>query len=140
MMKKYLFMFLIFAVPLSACSEEKTLVTEVAHFKGEGAYWEAVYTYDNNLYEDKKVGWVELKNKLKDQLSEDDLDQVHIELKSRDTTSKGNLGEMETRLNGNSVKFLVGTINFKTYYEDDFELTLTSEGDPTAVIQMKYLN
>lgn len=36
----------------------------------------------------------------------------------------GNLGNMETKIDGNVISFLVGTVNFETFEDDKYKITI----------------
>ncbi|QQE79100.1 hypothetical protein [Alicyclobacillus sp. SO9] len=56
------------------------------------------------------------------------LADISILLKSRDGTLRGNLQAMDTKTQGNTIGFLVGTVNFKTYARDKYQLTVNYRG------------
>ncbi|MBS4219036.1 hypothetical protein KHA96_11985 [Bacillus sp. FJAT-49711] len=118
-------LFGIFLVVIStACSSTKqTVVSDKVIYFGEGDYWNAAYIYNPELYDDKKVNWVEIE--FKDSvLSQEDLTSIDIEIESRDGLLTGNAGNMETKMEGNIISLLVGTINFDTYEEDEYKITI----------------
>ena len=59
-----------------------------------------------------------------------------MEFKGTDGTLIGNLGEMKTKVEKNTISFLVGTINRTTYKEDEYELTIRTN-DKKDVIKLK---
>jgi hypothetical protein len=114
--------FLIFI--LSACSlTTQTVVTDEVIFYGEGDYWNVSYIYNPDLYDEKKVNWVEIEL-VDSEVSQEDLSSIDIELESREGLLTGNLGNMETKIKGNVISFLVGTVNSKTYEEDEYKITI----------------
>lgn len=121
---------------LTACSSTKqTVVTDEAIFYGEGEYWNVKYIFNPELYNEKKVNWVEIE--LKDlELSEIDIKEIDIELASRDGLITGNVGDMKTKIEGNVIEFLVGTVNFETYKEDEYKITINFK-DKQDVIKLQ---
>lgn len=130
---------MILILTLTACSLTKqTVVADEVIFYGEGAYWNVKYIYNPELYEDKKVNWVEVE--LKDlELSQDDLSTIDIEFEGRDGVITGNVGDMITKINENVITFLVGTVNTETYKEDEYKITIKFK-DQQDVIRMRLLN
>ncbi|KAB2334427.1 hypothetical protein F7731_14520 [Cytobacillus depressus] len=121
---------------LSACSSSsQTVVTNETIFQGEGKYWTVKYIYNPERYEEKKVNWIEIHLK-GSKLSEDDLKNIDIELETRDGLITGNVGDMVTKINGNSILFLVGTVNNVTYKEDEYKITIKF-GYKTDVIKLQ---
>lgn len=115
-------MFLI--IFLTACSSStQSVVSDETTFFGEGEYWKAKYIYNQKLYEEKKVSWVEIEWK-ELVLSEEDINNIGIELESRDGLITGNVGDMEKTIDGNSISFLVGTVNHEIYKGDEFIITI----------------
>ena len=109
---------------VTACSSTtQTVVTDEVIFYGEGKYWNVSYIYDPDLYEEKKINWVKIQ--LKDsELSKEDLNRIDIDFESRDGLITGNLGDMETEIEGNVISFLVGTVNVESYEEDEYNITI----------------
>ena len=64
---------------LTACSSTtQNVVSDEVIFYGEGKYWNVSYIYNPELYEEKKVNWVEIE--LKDlELSQEDINNIDIE-------------------------------------------------------------
>lgn len=110
---------------LMACNTQ-TLVQGVVDFKGAGKYWEAKYTYDSELYNEKHINWIEIVYKGDEKNF--NLNNIDIEIRGRDGVLTGNLGEMETKVNNNAIVFLVGTINSETYKEDKYQLRINFNG------------
>lgn len=126
-------------ISLSACSpNEQTVIADEVIFYGEGEHWNVSYIYNPELYDEKKVNWVEIE--LKDLvLSQEDLYNIDIEFEGRGGIITGNVGEMETKIKGNVVSFLVGTVNFETYKEDEYKITIKFE-DKKDVVKLQLLN
>lgn len=121
-MLKRLLIILCSFILISACNLD-TVVKDSVEFSGEGKYWRAKYIYDEKMYRDKKVNWIEMQYKdTHGSNSNLNLNDIDIQLKSRDGVIKGNLGKMHVQVIGNVIKFLVGTVNTTTYKEDRFEL------------------
>ncbi|WP_332633726.1 hypothetical protein [Halalkalibacter flavus] len=135
-MKLRVFLGIFLLIILTACSASaQTVVSDKAIFYGEGEYWKVKYIFNSELYDDEKVNWVELE--LKDlELSEEDINKIDIEIESRDSLITGNVGEMETKIEGNVISFLIGTVNFETYKEDKFKITIKFK-DKQDVIKLK---
>ncbi|MFC4411409.1 hypothetical protein ACFOZY_13350 [Chungangia koreensis] len=109
---------------LAACSPPvQTVPMEKVIFSGEGDEWKIEYQYDPAEYAEKKVNWVQLEPKTLD-VSNIDLSDMDIEFKSRDGVITGNVGGMKTKIEENTISFLVGTVNFDTYEEDEFQFTV----------------
>jgi hypothetical protein len=121
---------------LTACSSTtQTVVSDKVIFYGEGEYWNVSYIYNPELYDEKKVNWVEIE--LKDlELSQEDTNNIDIEIDSRDGLITGNVGNMETKIEGNVISFLVGTVNFETYEEDEYKITIQFK-DKQDVIKLQ---
>lgn len=107
---------------LAACSAQ-TAPTEKVTFSGEGDEWKVKYLYDPAEYSEKMQSWVELEPKGL-HVSEIDLSDLAIEFKGRDGLLSGNLGDMVTNIEENKISFLVGTVNFETYEEDEYKFTV----------------
>ncbi|MEK4426154.1 hypothetical protein [Solibacillus sp. FSL K6-1523] len=124
---------------LTACSSMKqTYIADEVIFYGEGTYWNVKYIYNPELYEDKRVNWVEME--LKDlELSQDELSTIDIEFEGRDGVITGNVGDMITKINENVITFLVGTVNTETYKEDEYKITIKFKNQQD-VIRMRLLH
>lgn len=132
--KAFIAIFLIFTI--SACSSTtSTIASEEIIFQGEGDYWTVRYTFNPELYEEKKVNWVELEWK-NIELSQDIIHNMDIKFESRDGTITGKVGDMETSINDNVISFLVGTVNHETYLEDEYKITINSN-DKQEVIKLR---
>lgn len=131
-----LFSFLLLFILAACSSDSRTVVSDEAAFHGEGDYWNVKYTYDAKLYKDKKISWVDIEMK-DSRLTKGDLDNIEIQLESRDGTISGNLGEMAAKIKGNAVSFLVGTVNSTVYTEDEFQITVNYK-EKQDVIKLKY--
>ncbi|ARK32544.1 hypothetical protein [Halalkalibacter krulwichiae] len=109
---------------LTACSPTtQTVVSDKETFYGVGEYWTVSYIYNPKLYDEKKVNWVEIEPK-GFEVSQEDLSNIDIEIESRDALITGNVGDMVTEMDGNVLSFLVGTVNFETYEEDEYKITI----------------
>ncbi|GEM_PF-1368962 len=128
-----------FILSLTACSSTKqTEITDEVIFYGEGEHWNVKYIYNPELYDEKKVNWVEIE--LKDlELSQGDLHNIDIEFEGRDGLITGNIGDMVTKINGNVISFLVGTVNNETYKEDEYKIKIKFN-DKQDVIRLQLLN
>ncbi|WP_391117002.1 hypothetical protein [Psychrobacillus sp. L3] len=73
------------------------------------------------------------------ELSQGDLYNIDIEFEGRDGLITGNVGGMETKIKGNIISFLVGTVNFETYKEDEYKITIKFK-DKQDVIKLQLLN
>ncbi|WP_102346002.1 hypothetical protein [Bacillus sp. Marseille-P3661] len=115
---------IILIIILTACSSTtQTVVSDEVIFYGEGKYWNVSYIYNPELYDEKKVNWVEIE--LKDlKLSQEDINHIDIEFESSEGLITGNVGDMETKIKGNVISLLVGTVNFDTYEEDEYKITI----------------
>ena len=121
---------------LTACSSTtQTVVSDEVIFYGEGEYWNVSYIYNPELYDEKKVNWVAIE--LKDlELSEGDLDNINIEFESSEGLITGNVVDMETKVEGNVISFLTGTVNFETFEEDEYNITINFK-DKKDVIKLQ---
>lgn len=121
---------------LTACSSTtQTVVSDEVIFYGEGEYWKVSYIYNSGLYEEKKVNWVEIETK-DFELSQEEIDNIDIEFEGRDGLITGNVGEMEKKIEGDAISFLVGTVNFETYEEDKYKITVNFK-DKHDVIKLQ---
>lgn len=121
---------------LTACSSTtQTVVSDEVIFYGEGEHWNVSYIYNPELYDEKKVNWVEIESKNLE-LSPEDINNIDIEFESIDGVITGNVGDMETKLEGNAISFLVGTVNFETYEEDEYKITIKFK-DKQDVIKLQ---
>ena len=50
----------------------------------------------------------------------------------------GNVGGMKTKVKGNVISFLVGTVNFETYKEDEYKITIKFK-DKKDVVKLQLL-
>lgn len=134
---RVLFAFLLIIIFTACSSTKQTVVSDEVIFYGEGKYWNVSYIYNPELYDEKKVNWVEIE--LKDlEISQIDLNDIDIEIKSDSVRSTGNLGDMVTKINGNVISFLVGTVNFETYEEDEYKITIKlNDKEDVIRLQMK---
>ncbi len=118
---------LVFTLLTACSSQSQTPVSDEAVFVGKGKNWSAKYVYNSKLYKEKHRNWVEItyigEKPLK--INSLALHNMKMKLKSRDHTIKGDFGEMVTKVNNNTILFLVGTVNSKTYKEDQYELTIS---------------
>ncbi|MBM7661802.1 hypothetical protein JOC85_002609 [Bacillus mesophilus] len=138
MMKLRVLFGILLIIILTACSSTtQTVVSNEVTFYGEGEYWNVSYIYNPELYDEKMVNWVEIE--LKDfELSQGDINNIDIELESRDGLITGNIGDMETKIEGNVISFLVGTVNFETYKEDEYKITINFKDKQDVIkLQMK---
>lgn len=135
-MKKRHSLFLFIIILLVSCSSSsQTSVSDEVAFVGKGDNWDAKYIYNAKLYNEKHINWVELK--YKDENKTDfSIDYIDIEIKSRDSTITGNVGDMETKIDKHTIIFMVGTVNKETYKEDEFVLTIKYKGE-RDVIKLK---
>jgi uncharacterized protein YceK len=122
---------------LTGCSSQTTVTDEVA-FVGQGKYWNAKYVYNAKLYDEKHINWVEIALK-EDEQSDFDINDIGIEFKSRDGSITGNVGDMETMIDKNTISFLVGTVNLETYKEDEYELTIKFK-EKQDVVKLKVID
>lgn len=131
-----LFGIIILIFILTACSTTtQTVVSDEVTFYGEGEYWNVSYIYNPELYDEKNVNWVEIESKdLK--LSKEDINNIDIEFESNDGIITGNVGNMEAKIEGDVISFLVGTVNFETYEEDEYKITIKSK-DKQDVIKLQ---
>ena len=130
------FIYILFLFILTACTTPtQTPISDEVTFVGKGDYWSAKYIFNQDLYNKKHINWIEIEYIGKEpfQLNLHDID---IEFKGTDGTLTGNLGEMKTKVEKNTISFLVGTINRETYKEDEYELTI-STNDKKDVIKLK---
>ena len=126
-------------ISLTGCSStEQTVIADEVIFYGEGEHWNVKYIYNPELYDEKKVNWVEIE--LKDlELSQGDLHNIDIKFEGRDGLITGNIGDMVTKINGNIISFLVGTVNNETYKEDEYNIKIKFK-DKQDVIRLQLLN
>ncbi|KOS59792.1 hypothetical protein FJQ98_13875 [Lysinibacillus agricola] len=126
-------------ISLTACSSSKqTDIADEVIFYGEGEHWNVKYIYNPELYVEKRVNWVEME--LKDlKLSQGDLFNIDIEFEGRDGLITGNVGDMKTKIKGNVISFLVGTVNVETYKEDKYKIKIKFK-DTQDVIRLQSLN
>ncbi|GGA60374.1 hypothetical protein [Ornithinibacillus halotolerans] len=120
---------------IGCSSAAETPITDEVVFQGEGKDWVVTYSFNPELYEDKKVNWVELEHKERER-SDIDINEINIEFEGRGGTVTGNLGDMKTKWNGNRVSFLIGTVNFETYEEDEFRIVV-KESEKKEVITLR---
>ena len=126
-------------ISLAACSSTtQTVIADEVIFYGEGEHWNVKYIYNPELYDEKKVNWVEIE--LRDsELSQEDLNNIDIEFEGRDGVITGNVGGMVTKIKDNVISFLVGTVNSETYKEDEYKITIKFK-DKQDVIRLQLLN
>jgi hypothetical protein len=121
---------------LVACKSEEVTqkpIHDKKSFIGSGQDWKAEYLYNA----DYNSNWIEL-NYIGDLKEDFDLNQIDIEIESRDTITKGNMGDMETKVDKNKITFLVGTINREMYITDAFELRIKhKENRDTIILKSK---
>ncbi|PIC57929.1 hypothetical protein CSV80_06370 [Sporosarcina sp. P12(2017)] len=119
---------IILILVLTACaSTTQKVVSDEVVFYGEGNYWNVSYIYNPILYKEKKVNWVEIE--LKDlKLSREDINNIDIELEGDDGVITGNVEDMKTNVEGNTISFLVGTVNNETYEDDAYRITIKFKG------------
>ncbi|MCE7792171.1 hypothetical protein K8O68_07000 [Salipaludibacillus sp. CUR1] len=123
-------------VILTACSATtQTVISDEVIFYGEGEYWNVSYIYNSGLYEEKKINWVEIETK-GFELTQEEIENIDIEFEGRDGLSTGNVGDMETKIEGNAISFLVGTVNFETYEEDEYKITINFK-DKQDIIKLQ---
>ncbi|MDZ5472823.1 hypothetical protein SM124_13910 [Bacillus sp. 31A1R] len=134
-MRLRVFLSIFLMMILAACSSTKTVVSDEVVFFGEGKYWDVKYTFNPELYKEKKISWVEMEAKDLE-LSKLDLDQLVVELESRDGTVSGKVGDMEVKIEGKVLSFVVGTVNTDTFLEDEYKLKINYE-DQQDVIKLK---
>ncbi|MBD7984156.1 hypothetical protein H9649_06155 [Sporosarcina sp. Sa2YVA2] len=128
-----------FIIFLTACSTTKqTVIEDEVIFYGEGDHWNVKYIYNPELYNEKKVNWVEIELK-NSQLLQEDLSNIDIGFEGRDGLITGNVGDMVTKIKGNVISFLVGTVNSETFKEDKYKITIKFEDKPD-VIKLQFLN
>ena len=109
---------------LTACSSTKqTVIADEVIFYGEGEHWNVKYIYNPELYDEKKVNWVEIEKK-DSELSLEDLNNIDIEFEGRDGLITGNVGGMVTKIKDNVISFLVGTVNNETFKEDEYKIKI----------------
>ncbi|WP_368505178.1 hypothetical protein AB3N04_05910 [Alkalihalophilus sp. As8PL] len=121
---------------LTACSSTtQTVISDEVIFYGEGKYWNVSYIYNSGLFEEKKINWVEIETE-DFELSQEEIDNIYIEFEGRDGLITGNIGDMESEIEGNSISFLVGTVNFETYEEDEYKITINFK-DKHDVIKLQ---
>ena len=70
------------------------------------------------------------------ELSQKEIDSIDIEIESREGLLAGNLGNMKTKMEGNVISFLVGTIHSETYEEDEYKITIKFK-DKQDVIKLR---
>ncbi|WP_078555571.1 hypothetical protein [Bacillus alkalicellulosilyticus] len=123
---------------LTACfASTQTIVSDKVIFYGEGEYWNVSYIYNSELYEEKMVSWIEMEAK-GFEISQEEIDNIDIEFDSRDGLITGNVGDMETSIEGNVITFLVGTVNFETYEEDQYTFTVKFKDNQDVIkLQIK---
>ncbi|MFJ7182748.1 hypothetical protein [Lysinibacillus xylanilyticus] len=123
-------------ISLTACSSTKqTDIAEEVIFYGEGEHWNVKYIYNPELYDEKKVNWVEIELKNLE-LSQEDLHNIDINFEGRDGLITGNVGDMVTKIKGNVILFLVGTVNNETYQEDEYKIKIKFK-DKQDVIRLQ---
>ncbi|MCY9547867.1 hypothetical protein [Lysinibacillus xylanilyticus] len=123
-------------ISLTACSSTKQSdIAEEVIFYGEGEHWNVKYIYNPELYDEKKVNWVEIELKNLE-LSQEDLHNIDINFEGRDGLITGNVGDMVTKIKGNIISFLVGTVNNETYQEDEYKIKIKFK-DKQDVIRLQ---
>jgi hypothetical protein len=70
------------------------------------------------------------------ELSQEDLHNIDINFEGRDGLITGNVGDMVTKIKGNVISFLVGTVNNETYQEDKYKIKLKFK-DKQDVIRLQ---
>ncbi|WEG19240.1 hypothetical protein PQ478_21360 (plasmid) [Alkalihalophilus pseudofirmus] len=132
---RVLFGILLIVIFTACSSKTQTVISDEVIFFGEGEYWKVSYIYNSGLYEEKKINWVEIETKVFE-LSQEEIDNIDIEFEGRDGLITGNVGDMETKIEGNVISFLVGTVNFVTYEEDEYKITINFK-DKHDVIKLQ---
>ncbi|WP_427109956.1 hypothetical protein [Lysinibacillus xylanilyticus] len=123
-------------ISLTACSSTKQPdIAEEVIFYGEGEHWNVKYIYNPELYDEKKVNWVEIELKNLE-LSQEDLHNIDINFEGRDGLITGNVGDMVTKIKGNVISFLVGIVNNETYQEDEYKIKIKFK-DKQEVIRLQ---
>jgi len=129
---KVIFFTILFTILLVACNSEDGVQEPIQgkqSYIGSGQEWDAEYLYDSEY----NSNWIELY--YNGSLEEDfNLSEIDIEIESRDTLNKGNLGDMETKAENNKITFLVGTINREMFINDEFELRIYHKGRQDKII------
>ena len=75
---------IVLIIILTACTSAKqTVVSDEVIFYGEGDDWNVRYIYNPELYEEKKVNWMEIEWK-DSELFQKDIDRIDIEIESRE--------------------------------------------------------
>jgi hypothetical protein len=116
---------------LVACKSDEVIQEPIQgekSFIGSEKDWKAEYLYDSG----NNSNWIELV--YKGSLQDFNLSQMDIEIESRDTLTKGNMGDMETKVDKNKITFLVGTINREMYMTDKFELKISYKGSNDIIL------
>ncbi|MDY7221209.1 hypothetical protein [Halalkalibacterium halodurans] len=60
-----------------------------------------------------------------------------MQIKPPDNVLVGTIGDMKTNIDGNTIQFLVGTMNHDTYKEDVYKITIFCKGEKD-VIKLRY--
>ncbi|PIC75882.1 hypothetical protein CSV74_13980 [Sporosarcina sp. P19] len=82
------------------------------------------------------MNWVEIE--LKDlELSREDINNIDIELEGNDGVITGNVEDMKTKVEGNTISFLVGTVNNETYEDDEYRITIKFKGKQDSIKLIK---
>lgn len=130
---KVKFIYILFLFILTACSTlTQTPISDEVAFVGKGEYWSAKYIFDPDLYNEKHLNWVEIEY-IGDEPFQLDPYDIDMEFKGTDGTLAGNLGEMKTKVEKNNISFLVGTINREASKEDEYELTISTNGKKDVI-------
>ncbi|MED3802626.1 hypothetical protein P4562_11865 [Lysinibacillus xylanilyticus] len=75
------------------------------------------------------------------ELSQEDLHNIDINFEGRDGLITGNVGDMVTKIKGNIISFLVGTVNNETYQEDEYKIKIKfkdKQEDAAKEAQFRY--
>ncbi|MDT2046651.1 hypothetical protein ACR3I8_11480 [Priestia flexa] len=125
-MKKVLLVAFVFICIVGCSFGGKTAVEGHAVFSDEGKEWSAEYIYDHKLYQERKTNWVRLGPK-SIKITPEQLKYITVELQTGEgDTVTGNVKAMVNKLDDkdNTVSFLVGTLNDRTYKEDVFKMKI----------------
>lgn len=120
-------------------SDNHKEVVGKAIFKGNGQTWNVFYEYDSKRYSEHHVNYITI---VLNETSKLELKDIDIKIKSKHSTVTGNVGDMHSEVSRNkegknAVKFLVGTLNSETFYDDKYEIIIYWNDDIDKIL-LKY--
>lgn len=141
-MKKYIIYIILIVILLVSVFfvgikiSKKQEVDGVAEYAGKGKWWDVVYIFDKERYEDKHVNYFKITYKKKGEIVK--LKDIDITITSKGSIITGNVGDMDVKERINEegfqeILFLVGTVNRKTYFQDKYKINIKSSSKSDTV-------